>query len=366
MNQVEAFPPREMTAVVLTAPGSYEVRHDVGVPRPGQGEVLCKVMAVAICGSDPKILKGPPYHQCPTRYPFIAGHEWAGIVVAAGPGVHGIQVGDRVAGEPHRGCGFCENCKSGRYSICINYGAEDAGHAHYGFVTQGAYAQYVKCHFNALTVLPDNVSFEEASICDTAGVALHGLERSNLAASGTVCVIGPGPIGIMAMKLAKIMGAAQVIAVGRGARLQAALDMGAADIAINFEMSSPVEEVMRMTSGIGADNVYEASGAPGALAQAIEMARKGGTVGMLGTAPEGHMESIPMKAIPFKELTLTGSRGNPNMPPKILRLLSCGRLSVKELITHRFPLDDFAQGMETFISRKGDPLKVVFFPNGAE
>ena len=366
MSTTEYVLPEKMTAVVLTGTDNqYEIQQ-IDTPRdPGFQEVICKVMAIAICGTDPKLLRGKPYHYCPESYPFVIGHEWSGIVVKVGPGVHNLKVGDRVAGEAHRGCGVCENCKAGRYSLCLNYGKAETGHRHYGFVTYGAYAQYVRYSCGSLTVLPDNVSFEEAAMCDTAGVAFHGLERAGVTPGGTVCVIGPGPIGLMAMKIARCLGAAHVIAVGRGARLDAAVRTGACDpdLAINFEEKDPVEEVMRITGGKGADNVYEASGAAGALPQAINMTKMGGTIAMLGTPPEGYMESIPMKKVTFRELALFGSRGNPQVTPKVVHLMETGQLRVKDLVSHTFPLTDFTKGIDTFVHRKGNAVKVLFYPN---
>ncbi|MCD8224487.1 MAG: alcohol dehydrogenase catalytic domain-containing protein [Clostridiales bacterium] len=360
--------PDTMTAVVLTGTNNqYEIRSDVPVPQdPGYQEVICKVMAIAICGTDPKLLKGKPYHYCPEEYPFIIGHEWSGIVMKVGPGVFNLKPGDRVAGEAHRGCGVCKNCKEGRYSLCLNYGNDSTGHRHYGFTTQGAYAQYVRYSCGSLTLLPDNVSFEEAAMCDTAGVAFHGLSRAGVTPGGTVCVIGPGPIGLMSMKIARCLGAAHVIAIGRGARLKAAVATGACDpdMAIDFESCEDIiGTVMNMTNGIGPDGVYEASGSVGAMAQAIEMCKKGGNIVLLGTPPEGTMVEIPMKKITFKELTIFGSRGNPNVTPAVVSLMSTGQLNVKDLVTHTFPLTEFSEGIDTFVHRKGGAVKVIFYPN---
>ncbi|MDR3231587.1 MAG: alcohol dehydrogenase catalytic domain-containing protein, partial [Synergistaceae bacterium] len=213
--------PRKMKAVVLTAPGKFEIR-ETDVPVPGANEVLCRIGGVAICGSDPEVVRGDLAGNWPPAYPFIAGHEWAGRVVALGANVSAFRVGDRVAGEAHRGCGFCKNCLAGRYTLCCNYGDASTGHRHYGFRVNGAYAQYAAYHIQSVTPLPDNVSYREGAMCDTAGVALHGLELSGITPGGTVAVIGPGPIGIMAMKLARALGAARVIVVGRGSRLASA------------------------------------------------------------------------------------------------------------------------------------------------
>ena len=355
--------PKTAKACVLTAPGKFEVK-EVEVPSPGYQEVLCKIRAVAICGSDPEIIRGDLAGEWPPAYPFIAGHEWSGEVVAVGEGVSGFAVGDRVAGEAHKGCGFCENCLEGRYTICLNYGREDLGQAHYGFRVNGAYAQYAKYSIKSVKKIPGDVSFAEASMVDTAGVALHGLELVGIRPGGTSVVIGPGPVGLCAMRLAKAMGCARVIVVGRGSRLQSAKALGADDI-VDINAADPVEQV-RLLTEIGADEVFECSGAKGTLNQAIRMCRKGGRIAMLGVASADVMEEIPFKYTTHNEIMITGSRANPNVSKKVLTLFASGSIVVKDLITHRFALDDFDKALDTFVHRKGNAVKVVIFPNGEE
>ena len=181
-----------MRALVLTSPGAFEVR-EVPVPKPGPHEVLCRIRGVAICGSDPEIIRGGLAGTWPPSYPFIPGHEWSGEVVEAGDGVLGFKPGDRVAGEAHKGCGYCRNCLQGRYNLCENYGRPETGHRHYGFVSQGAYAQYNVYSIRSINHLPQAVSFREGALVDTAGVTLHGMELTGITPGGTVAVIGPGP-----------------------------------------------------------------------------------------------------------------------------------------------------------------------------
>ena len=354
--------PQTMKACVLTAPGRFELQ-EVPVPHPGPGEVLCRIGAVAICGSDPEIIRGDLAGSWPPSYPFIAGHEWAGTVVALGDGVTQFQVGDRVAGEAHKGCGYCKNCKEGRYTICLNYGKRETGHRHYGFVEDGAYCQYQSYSVRSLTLMPSNVSFAEASMCDTTGVALHGVELAGVTPGGVAVVIGPGPIGLSAMKLAKLMGAATVIMVGRGARLKAAAHLGA-DLCVDINAEDPVEAVRRLTGGVGADEVFECSGAKGTFCQGVRMARKGGRVSLLGVATDDVMEEIPFKYVTHNEIAIFGSRANPNTSPKVLALMSSDQLNVQDMITHRFPLEQFADALDTFVHRKGNAVKVVILPNG--
>ncbi len=356
--------PETMKALVLTSPGEFEIQQ-VPVPVPGAAEVLCKIRAVAICGSDPEIIRGGLAGIWPPAYPFTPGHEWSGEVVQVGPEASGFAVGDRVAGEAHKGCGHCRNCLAGRYTICLNYGRAESGHRHYGFITPGAYAQYNVYSIKSVKKLPAKVSFREGALVDTAGVTLHGMELSGITAGGTVVVIGPGPIGLIAMRFARILGAAKVIMVGRGSRLQTAVKLGA-DLAINFEQEDPVEAVRRATDGEGVDEAFECSGAEGTFAQAVRMVRKGGSVALLGVPPDTVEEKLPYKYIVHNEIAIYGSRANPNVSWKIIEAIAAGRLVVSDLISHVFPLDDFAQALSTFVERKDGAVKVVIEPNGPE
>jgi len=356
--------PSKMNALVLTEPGKFEIQN-VNVPIPGDGEVLCKIHAVAICGSDPEIIRGDLAGSWPPSYPFIPGHEWSGEVVSIGPGVTGFSIGDRVAGEAHKGCGFCKNCLEGRYTICLNYGNHNSGHNHYGFTTAGAYAQYAKYSIKSITKMPEKISFREGALIDTAGVTLHGMELSGITTGGTVVIIGPGPIGLIAMRYAKTLGAARVIIVGRGARLDSAERLGADDI-INFEQEDPVAKVMELTKSLGVHEVFECSGAEGTFNQAVRMVGKGGRVALLGVPPDKVIEKIPFKYIVHNEIAIYGSRANPNVAWKIIESISSGQLKVKDLITHTFPLSDFTDALNTFTTRKDGALKVVIEPNGAE
>lgn len=223
------LPVTSMDAIVLTGPGAFAFRR-VPVPEPGPLEVVCRVRAVAICGSDPEVIRGDLARTWPPSYPFIAGHEWAGEIAAVGPGVVGLAIGDRVAGQAHKGCGHCANCLAGRYTICLNYGRPETGHEHYGFRTNGAYAQYAKYSVKSVSPMQPNVTFADGSLVDTAGVSLHGIELTGITPGGTVAVIGPGPIGMTLMRIAKALGAARTIVVGRGARLELAARLGADDV----------------------------------------------------------------------------------------------------------------------------------------
>jgi len=353
-----------MRALVLPKPGEFAIQN-VPVPEPQAGEVLCCIRAVAICGSDPEIIRGDLAGTWPPCYPFIPGHEWAGEIVAVGEGVHGFEPGDRVAGEAHKGCGYCANCLQGRYNLCLNYGRPETGHRHYGFVWEGAYAQYNTYSVKSIHKLPGNVMYREGALVDTAGVTLHGMELTGITMGGTVVVIGPGPIGLIAMRMARARGAARVIMVGRRSRLAAAGRLGADEL-VDFESTDPVPAVRALTLGLGADEVFECSGAPGTFDQAVRMVRKGGRVALLGVPQDKVMEALPFKYIVHNEIAIFGSRANPNVSDKIIRLISSGQLVVHDLISHIFPLDCFGEALDTFVSRRDGAIKVVIEPNGPE
>jgi L-iditol 2-dehydrogenase len=356
--------PKTMRALTLPGPGQFEIQ-EVPVPVPGHCEVLCRVRGVAICGSDPEILRGDLAGIWPPAYPFIPGHEWAGEVVALGDDVLSFKPGDRVAGEAHKGCGYCRNCLEGRYNLCENYAKPETGHRHYGFISHGAYAEYNVYSIKSINKMPPNVSFHEGALVDTAGVVLHGLELTGITPGGTVAVIGPGPIGLIAMRMARTLGAARVIVIGRRSRLEAAGKLGA-DLLVDFEKRDPVEAVREATDGLGVHEAFECSGAAGTFDQAVRMVKKGGRVGLLGVPPDRVVEGLPFKYIVHNEIAIFGSRANPNTTRKVVQLISTGQLVVKDLITHIFPLEEFDKALDTFVNRREGAIKVVIDPYSRE
>ncbi len=353
-----------MNALVLTEPGKFEVQ-EVTVPKIDRDELLCKIRAVAICGSDPEIIRGDLAGYWPPSFPFIPGHEWAGEVVAVGEEVFNFAPGDRVAGQAHKGCGVCSKCLDGKYNLCENYGKTETGHRHYGFINQGAYAQYNAYSAKSVNKLPDNIPYKEGALVDTAGVVVHGMNLTGITVGGTVAVIGPGPIGLIAMRMAKVLGAAKVIIVGRRKRLERAKELGA-DFIIDFENEDPVGAIRRVTSGMGVDEAFECSGASGTFRQAVQSVKRGGRVGLLGVPAGNVEESLPFGYIVSNEIAIFGSKANPNVSDKVIPLIASGQLKLDDLISHIYPLEKFADALETFIQRRDGAMKVVIEPNGAE
>jgi L-iditol 2-dehydrogenase len=350
----------KMKAVVMRGPDQYGVE-EVDIPTPGRKEALVRIRAVAICGSDPKVFSGGYLSiNWPPAFPFIPGHEFAGEVVALGEGVTEFKVGDRVAGEAHCGCGTCANCKAGHYNLCLNYGKTAAGHRHYGFTYRGAYAQFNAYHVKSLAPLPDNITYEEASLVDTAGTAYQAIRLAGITPGGYSVTFGPGPIGIFAMQIARAMGS-RTIMVGRRERLQAARKLGAEHPVDCERVADVVATVREITGGIGADEVFECAGTQEAVIQSVRCAKKNGRVAFVALPTVDEMR-IPVKTMVMNQIAVLGSRANPNCSAKVIELISLGRINARDMITHRFGIDEIRQAMKTFVERIDGALKVVVNP----
>jgi L-iditol 2-dehydrogenase len=347
-----------MRALVVTAPNEFAVQ-DVERPRPGEFEVLCKVRAVAICGTDPHIIQGHYPGFWPKEWPLVPGHEWCGEVVEAGAGAArlGWEAGTRVAGTSHNACGFCRRCVEGRYNICENFGVEGL-HAQYGHNAPGAYADYVVHSVKSVFPVPDTLSDEEAAMLDPAAIALHTVRRGGQQPGDTVVVVGPGVMGLLVAEASHALGAGRVVVVGRGARLAKAAELG--HETVDFTAGDPVAAVRALTGGLGADVALECSGAATAVGECAEMVRKGGRVAVIGIPQED--ARIPMQRIVLDEIEIVGVRASAGEMPRAIALASDGRLRLAELITHRFELEDFADAYRTFTERVDGALKVVVRP----
>lgn len=352
--------PRTMKAAALFAPNDLRIV-EKPVPTPGPGEVLVKVAACAVCGTDLEIIGHGLPGQPPFNGTFTPGHEYAGTVVALGPTVDEFQVGDRVVVEVHKGCGRCENCRHGMYTSCLNYGNLDKGHRANGFTADGAYAEYAVNHVNTLNKIPDDMDFDEATLITTAGTALYGLDSlGGWIAGETIAVTGPGPIGLMGVQCAKALGATVILTGTRDSRLELGRKLGA-DYTVNVRNENPVEAVRRITGGKGADYVLECSGAPKAAQEAIEMAKRGGKICLAAFNKEPVLVDLAMAV--RNNISLFGIRGEgKGNVGRGLALMAQGKIEGKSLITHRFKLDDVNLALKTFAERIGDAIKVIVNP----
>ena len=343
-----SLPPR-MRAVIFERPGAFVVG-DVATPRPGRGEALVRVRSSMVCASDQKILAG----KFPaTRFPHVPGHEFSGEVVATGEDVT-LAPGTRVGIEVHVGCGTCDRCREGMYTLCLNYGKRETGHAHVGFTSGGGLAEYAAVPVAALHVLPGGVSFDDGAWTDNLGIALWALERGRLAAGERVVVFGPGAIGLCVVQLARALGAGSVLLVGRGERLTRVRDL--------VDSVVDVSDVDRLKGS--ADLVVEFAGTADAARAAILTARRGGRVVLGGSTGVGtELSGVDLSTIVRGNIDVLGSLANPKgVSGRALTLLARGQVNVKRLVTHHFPLERFGDAWTTFADRKDGAIRVMLHP----
>ncbi|MBW2207784.1 MAG: alcohol dehydrogenase catalytic domain-containing protein [Deltaproteobacteria bacterium] len=350
--------PDTMKAVVLHDWNDLRYE-DVETPHYGPDEVLCRVLGCGICATDIHMVKGDFEGLYPPALPFILGHEWFGEVAAMGDRVDKFSIGDRVIGEPQKGCGTCARCLEGRYHLCMNSTRPDKGYKLYGHNVNGAYAEYVSAVEATLYPMPDNLGLEEGVSACNVGIGTEAVRRGRVKLGDDVLVIGVGLLGMIVLQLAKISGAGRVIAVGRGHRLEVAGKLGA-DILVDRSQADTVKQVMDITGGLGVDVVFECAGAQEAVEQSMDCVRRGGRVLLAGLS----RKMIPMDAdrIVLDEIEVIGSRGAPNAVRESITLLAGGRINVKPLVTHQLPLSEAARGMEIFEKRLEDVIRVALIP----
>jgi L-iditol 2-dehydrogenase len=358
--------PRTMKAWVLEGPEQLRLI-EKPVPEPGPAEVLVRVGAVAICGTDVEIItKGLPAWiegGLPFNKNFTPGHEYMGTVVKVGAGVDEYGMGDRVAVEIHAGCGRCERCRMGMYTSCLNYGLnygeKNKGHRANGFTTDGGFGEYAINHVNTLVHVPDEMSDEEATLIVTAGTAMYGLDvLGGLIAGESLVVTGPGPIGLMSVAVGKALGAQPVILTGtRDARLNLGTRLGA-DYVINVQREDPVEAVKRITRGKGVHYVMECSGAPNAMNEAMEMVNRGGRI-CLAAFP-GEPVQVDLAKLVRNNIYVFGIRGEGRRAThRAAALMAQKRFEAKLMHTHTFKLEELPTAFRYFRERIEDAIKVV-------
>jgi L-iditol 2-dehydrogenase len=347
-----------MRALIILEPSRFEIR-EVPVPVPGADEILARVRAVSICGTDAHLIRGDYPGFWPPAFPFIPGHEWAGEIVGLGPGAErfGFAVGDRVAGTSHDACGVCRECVEGRYNLCENYGRPGL-HKQYGHSVQGADAEYVVQGVKTIFPLPGGLTFEDGALIDPASIALHVANRGSITPGDTVVITGAGAIGLLGGDAARIRGAGRVIVVGRGQRLAKAAAMGFETV--STAAGDPVGAVRAMTGGLGADVALECAGVPQTVEWALEMLRRGGRCAAVGIPTVG--VEIAMQRLVLDELELVGSRASAGEMRRVMPLVEQGRMRVREMITHRFALADYAEALATFNDRGSGAIKIVVTP----
>ena len=362
--------PKEMKAWVLKSPNELELKTKA-IPIPGYSEVLVKIDAVAICATDLDVISyGPPAlieGEKPFNKEFTPGHEYMGTVVALGPSVDEFQIGDRVTVEIHSGCGQCKRCRMGMYTSChnygLNYGKKNKGHRANGFTSDGGFKQYAINHINTLIKVPDDMTDEEATLVVTAGTTMYGLtELGGLVAGESLVVIGPGPIGLLGVAVAKALGADPVILIGtRNDRLEIGKKLGA-DFVLNVkEENDIINSVKSLVGDLGADYVVECAGTEKALDDAIMMTNRGGKICLAAFPHDPIKVNIPHMVI--NNIYMYGIRGEgKSATHRAMAFMKQKRFNAKLVHTHTFKMNELPTALKYAKERIDGAIKVVIKP----
>lgn len=341
--------PRRMRALCKSEPEAGFRLEEVPVPEPGPGEVLVRVLRAGICGTDLHIYRWDAWAASRVVPGRVIGHEFCGTVVAVGPGVPPTRVGEFVAVECHVSCGQCPVCRGGAPHICPRMQV-------IGVDRDGGFADYVAVPAQNLWPLPPGIEPDAAAILDPIGNAVHASLVTDLAAR-TVAVIGCGPIGLLAIAIARRCGAHRIVACDiRPQRLALAQAMGA-DLVLDARSAPVVERIREVTAGVGVDVVLEMSGSPEGIRTGLRALRNGGSVALVGLAP-GEVPLDLVNDVIFKGATVRGIFGRRLWETWELatRLVERG-LEVQRVITHRFPLEQFETAFG--ILERGEGGKVI-------
>jgi threonine 3-dehydrogenase len=324
------------------------------IPTIGPGEILVKVMATSICGTDYHIYSWDKWSQNRIKPPLVAGHEFSGEVVEVYSDVNRIKVGDYVSAETHVVCGECEFCRTGRGHICQNTKI-------LGVDIEGAFAEYVKIPADNAILNSKDVAPEYLSIQEPLGNAVHTVLSGEIIGK-SIAVVGCGPIGLLAVNVAKASGARKIIAIEVNEyRLNLAKELGAT-VLINPLKEDVIKRVLEETDALGVDVVAEMSGNKIAIQNALKYIKLGGRMSMLGI-PNDDVEINVADDIVFKGITINGIVGRQMYKTwdQVAGLIESGNLDLDKVVTHRFTFDEFEKGME--LMKQGNCGKVILFPN---
>jgi L-iditol 2-dehydrogenase len=330
--------------------GDVEIR-EIEAPKLGPDQVLLEVKAAGVCGSDLHMWR--EHQSWAIKLPLVLGHEFCGVVVEAGERVTGFKPGDRVTCETAASiCGQCLYCLSGNYNMCPN-------RLGYGALTDGAFTRYVAARPQILHHVPENVPFEHAALTEPICVAYNALvEKTQMKPGDLVVIQGPGPIGIMALQIARLRGAGTLVVLGTDVdadRLAVAAELGA-DYTLNIQREDPVTLIRSLGDGFGADLVVDCSGVSRALKQSLELVRPNGAITKIGWGPQPldyNLDPLVGKAV-----TLQGSFSH-TYPTweRALRLLSTGQINLRPVIGGIYPLSNWEEAFLTM--EKGKNVKSV-------
>ncbi|PWJ90712.1 2-desacetyl-2-hydroxyethyl bacteriochlorophyllide A dehydrogenase [Mesorhizobium loti] len=321
-----------MKAVRLEAVGSIALR-DVARPDIGPDELLVRIEACGVCGTDRHLFHG----EFPCTPPVTPGHEFSGIVEAIGKSVSGFAVGDRVTGDPNIACGRCAHCHAGRVNLCSNLRA-------IGIHRDGGFADYLALPQKQAFVLPADLKPTHGAFCEPLGCCLHGVDLAGIKPGSSVVVLGGGVIGLLTVQLARLAGATTIILSTRQASRRAlARDFGAT-VTVDPTAADVVKAIAGPAGLVpgGVDVVFECAGVRETVEQSIRLARAGGTVVIVGVTPQGMKAEFEPFDLLFRELKVLGSFLNPYTHRRAAELIASGAIEIDRLISRQVPLEDAA------------------------
>lgn len=336
-----------MLQQVMTAPGEIMFR-EVPVPQPGEGQVLVKIMEIGVCGSDIHVYHGThPF----TSYPVTQGHEVSGLIEELGPGVTGLEKGQKVTIQPQVVCGECWPCRHGKYNLCESLKVM-------GFQTTGVASEYFAVDAAKVTPLPPEMSLEEGAMIEPLAVAVHAVGRAGDVSGKAVCVLGAGPIGILVAQAAKGMGAAKVMITDvSDLRLQKAGECGA-DVCVNTKKEDFGAAFTACFGPDKADVIYDCAGNNVTMGQAVKYARKGSTIILV--AVFAGMGEVDLAVLNDHELDLnTSMMYRSEDYEKAIQLVSQGKVRLKPLLSKRFPFRDYLEAYHYIDENRETTMKVL-------
>jgi len=343
-----------MKALLHTAPYKFEFT-DFPKPEPGDDEILVRIKAVGICGSDAHGYTGKTGRRIP---PIIMGHEAAGVVEAMGKNARNVAVGDRITFDSTVYCNQCPACRTGHVNLCES--RMILGVSIPAFRRHGCMAEYVTMPWWITYKLPQAVSFEEAALVEPAAVSLHAARITPIEVNDVVAVVGAGPIGLFAVQAAKVKGAGKVVVLDlRDERLALAKQLGA-DVTINSSAGDVAGQMKKVLGRPDADAVLEAVGVPASVQMAFDLTKRGGNLTLIGNVTP--KIEVNLQELIMRELTIRGSFAIAGEYRAVLDLIADGRIRAKPLISKMLPLSDGQQGFDML--HEGDPtlMKIVMHP----
>jgi 2-desacetyl-2-hydroxyethyl bacteriochlorophyllide A dehydrogenase len=326
----------------VTAPGKIEFREH-RLPKLLPQDVLIRVKATAICGSDLHIFKG--------RHPSVAlpvaiGHELSGEVLSTGGKVSRVKEGDRVVIEPVIVCGRCHFCRRGQYSLCRDISFQYRK-------GQGGFAPYFVAEETWVHLLPPNISFEEGALVEPLSVAIHAVTKANLQMGQSVAIFGAGAIGLLVLILSRLSGAGEVFVMDvQKHRLSKAKELGASEVFDNAQ-GDVVEKILERTNQLGVDRSFEAVGLQGTLVQSLQVLKKGGSSVLVG------IFEIPANIFIQREISLNGSQGYCWDFQRALKMLEGKKIKLRKIISHVFFIDSLQEAFELLTAPRSKAIKIV-------